>query len=141
MAITFDRKEKLIEDILKTMDMRDSEELKNIYSDNDVNKYSDETFEAISRILKQRGERLPFRDITKKRVHKPVRPGTIFGVGWRGFLLAFFAWVPILLYLSYNFGLELIIYAKLIHKGIGAVAFLISAMFAEKLICRVKGII
>lgn len=139
MATTFDRKDKLIEDIMKTMEKRSTEELINIYSENDVDKYSDEAFEAINRLLSQRGERIPFRDTGKKRVNRSIRPKTVCGLGWRGLLISLIVWSPVLLFFYYRFGIREILYAENLHKGIAAGAFLVTGIIAEKMICRVKG--
>lgn len=138
MATIADRKEILIEDIMKTMEKRGTEELKNIYKENDVNKYSDEAFEAVGRLLTQRGEQLPPRDIEKKKETHPPRPKTFLSIGWRGLLISLIAWIPGLSFFSYRSGIEPVLYAEPLLQGIGLVLFLVMAVIAEKLAYWVK---
>jgi hypothetical protein len=138
MSTTFDHKEKLIEDIMKTMHKRDTEDLKNIYSQNDVNRYSDEAFSAIEMLLAERGERIPPRDAAKKRtVHHAERP-TVCGLGWLGLLISFIIWAPVLIFYIYSFGLGVVMYAEWIQLGIAAGVFLVTGIIAQKLICWIR---
>lgn len=138
MATIPDRKEILIEDIMKTMEKRDTEELKNIYKENDVNKYSDEAFEAVGRLLSQRGEQIPARDMNKERDTRPPRPKTFLSIGWRGLLISLIAWILPLSYFSYKSGIEPVLYAEPMYQGIGLAVFLVMAVIAEKLAYWVK---
>ncbi|MBI4844033.1 MAG: hypothetical protein HY809_06900 [Nitrospirae bacterium] len=138
MATTFDRKEKLIEDIMKTMEKRSSEELKNIFARNDVDRYSDEAFEAMERLLTQRGEGIPYRDKGKKRKLMTGKPKTILGIGWRGLSFALLLWAPVIIFLAFSFGIEELLYAERIHQAIAGGIFMISAILAEKFIFWAK---
>ncbi len=138
MATTFDHKEKLIEDIMKTMEKRETEDLKNIYSENDVNKYSDEAFTAIEKLLEERGELIPFRDTDKKRAVHHAKTWKICGLSWRGILISLTIWSPVILFFIFSFGIEPFINAEPKEQGIAAGVFLITAIIAEQLICLIK---
>jgi hypothetical protein len=138
MATAFDRKEKLIKDIMKTMHKRDTEDLKSIYRQNDVNRYSDEAFTAIERLLTERGERIPFRDTSRKREIRHAKRATVCGIGRLGLLISFTVWSPVLFFYIYNFGPGAVIYAGWEERAIAAGVFLVTGIIAEKLVCLIK---